>query len=184
MQMRPYQQAAREAVHRGVGTRAETGRCWCCPPGAARPLSLPRSPKTKSAAAAVLILHTGALLQQAADKLERTSGLKCRGKGGAPVWGSGTVSRQRPGPLMRQKRLGPVSAGLFSDHYHRRGTPRHFRQLSGDTGALCRCPCVKCDGNARPGRQAESGQGKPDSLAYEYTLPQGHSRGILTPIRH
>ena len=35
----------------GNGTRAETARCWFCPPAAAKPSSLQKSPKTKFAAA-------------------------------------------------------------------------------------------------------------------------------------
>ena len=84
----------------------------------------------------------------------------CRGKGRADL--SGRVvschGRQRSDPHAAETPC-PVSAGLLPDHYHRRGTPRHFRQLSGDTGSLFQCPCAGRDGNARPGRQAESGQG-------------------------
>mgnify|MGYP000340942000 CR=1 FL=1 len=133
----------------------------------------------------VLILaHRGELLDQAADKLMKTTGLGCAlEKAESSCQGSwfrvvvGSVQT-----LMREKRLGSFPADYFntiiideahhciSDSYQR--VLQHF---SGSTG-------VRCDGNARP-----RGYAKPwrifESLACEYTLPKAIKEGYLSPIK-
>ena len=78
MELRPYQEEARQAVQQG-GTRAAGARCWYCLPEAERPLSFPKviEDQVRRAGRRVLILATGSCFTQAADKLRQATGLGC-----------------------------------------------------------------------------------------------------------
>ena len=64
---------------RASGSPAIAGRCWCCPPAAARLLYFANWPSNWCARAteSLIIAHRGELLEQAADKLYQATGLRC-----------------------------------------------------------------------------------------------------------
>lgn len=81
MQIRPYQQAAREAVHR-EWDEGRNRTLLVLPTGCGKTIVFAKitEDEVRSGSRVLILAHRGELLQQAADKLERTSGLKCAGK--------------------------------------------------------------------------------------------------------
>ncbi len=78
MQMRPYQQAARTAVHR-EWDEGRNRTLLVLPTGCGKTIVFAKitEDEVRSGNRVLILAHRGELLQQAADKLERTSGLKC-----------------------------------------------------------------------------------------------------------
>ena len=158
MDLRPYQQEAREAV------QAE----WAA--GRRRTL--------------LVLAHRGELLDQAADKLAKTTGLGCAvEKAEESCIGSwfrvvvGSVQT-----LMREKRLGQFAPNFFStivvDEAHHCISDSYQKVLMHFDGA-------KVLGvTATPDRGDMRNLGAYfDSLAYEYTLPRAIKDGYLVPIK-
>ena len=116
MQMRPYQQAAREAVHR----EWDEGRkrtLLVLPTGCGKTIVFAKitEDEVRSGNRVLILAHRGELLQQAADKLERTSGLKCAVEKAEQTclgeWYRVTVGSVQT--LMRQKRLAQFPPNYF-----------------------------------------------------------------------
>ena len=173
MQMRPYQQAAREAVHK----EWDEGRkrtLLVLPTGCGKTIVFAKiaEDEVRSGGKVLILAHRGELLQQAADKLERTSGLKCAVEKAEQTclgeWYRVVVGSVQT--LMRQKRLDQFPSDYFqtiiideahhstSDSYQVILNHFHTANVLGVT--------------ATPDRGDKQNLGKVfDSLAYEYTLP-------------
>ena len=94
MQMRPYQQAARTAVHR-EWDEGRNRTLLVLPTGCGKTIVFAKitEDEVRSGNRVLILAHRGELLQQAADRLERTSGLKCAvEKAEQTCWGNGIGS--------------------------------------------------------------------------------------------
>ena len=185
MQMRPYQQAAREAVHR-EWDEGRNRTLLVLPTGCGKTIVFAKitEDEVRSGSRVLILAHRGELLQQAADKLERTSGLKCAVEKAEQTclgeWYRVTVGSVQT--LMRQKRLAQFPPDYFQTiiideaHHAISGSYQVILDYFSDAHVL--------GVTATPDRGDKQNLGKVfDSLAYEYTLPQAIHEGYLTPIR-
>lgn len=185
MQMRPYQQAARTAVHR-EWDEGRNRTLLVLPTGCGKTIVFAKitEDEVRSGNRVLILAHRGELLQQAADKLERTSGLKCAVEKAEQTclgqWYRVTVGSVQT--LMRQKRLAQFPADYFQtiiiDEAHHAISDSYQVILNHFANAHV------LGVTATPDRGDKQNLGKVfDSLAYEYTLPQAIHEGYLTPIR-
>lgn len=133
----------------------------------------------------VLILaHRGELLEQAADKIAKTTGLQCATEKAEETclgsWFRITVGSVQT--LMREKRLGNFPADYFNtiiiDEAHHCLSDSYQKVLKHFPDA-----CV-LGVTATPDRGDMRSLGQYfESLAYEYTLPKAIKSGYLTPIK-
>ncbi len=185
MELRPYQQAAREAVWE----EWDAGRdrtLLVLPTGCGKTIVFASITEdaVRRGGRVLILAHRGELLQQAADKLQRVTGLQsavekaeqtCLGQWFRVVVGSVQT-------LMRPKRLSQFPKDYFSsiiiDEAHHAISDSYQVILNHFTGA-------KVLGvTATPDRGDQKNLGQIfDSLAYEYTLPQAIKEGYLVPIR-
>ena len=185
MQMRPYQQAAREAVHR-EWDEGRNRTLLVLPTGCGKTIVFAKitEDEVRSGSRVLILAHRGELLQQAADKLERTCGLKCAVEKAEQTclgeWYRVTVGSVQT--LMRQKRLAQFPPDYFRTiiideaHHAISGSYQVILDHFSDAHVL--------GVTATPDRGDKQNLGKVfDSLAYEYTLPQAIHEGYLTPIR-
>lgn len=185
MELRPYQQSAREAVWQEWDTgRAKT--LLVLPTGCGKTVVFAKITEdaVRRGGRVLILAHRGELLQQAADKLERVTGLKsavekaeqsCLGE-----WFRVTVGSVQT--LMRPKRLAQFPEDYFSniiiDEAHHAISDSYQAVLNHFTGAQV------LGVTATPDRGDKKNLGQYfDSLAYEYTLPQAIKEGYLVPIK-
>lgn len=185
MELRPYQEEAKQAIfEQWDGSVNRT--LLVLPTGCGKTIVFAKvAEECVCQGNRVLILaHRGELLDQAADKIRRSTGLGCAvEKAESSCIGSwfrivvGSVQT-----MMREKRLGQFSDDYFdtiiideahhciSDSYQR--VLRHF-------------PEAKVLGvTATPDRGDMRDMGEYfESIAYEYTLPKAIKEGYLAPIR-
>lgn len=185
MELRPYQQEAKEAVFEqwGNGIRKTL---LVLPTGCGKTIVFAKVTEdcVRKGERVLILAHRGELLDQAADKLKKTTGLNsaiekaessCLGSWFRVVVGSVQT-------LMREKRLGQFPEDYFntiiideahhciSDSYQK--VLKHFPEahVLGVT--------------ATPDRGDMRNLGQYfESLAYEYTLPKAIKEGYLTPIK-
>ena len=184
MELRPYQQEAREAVEHQW--REVDRTLLVLPTGCGKTIVFASVTADRvSAGDRVLILaHRGELLEQAADKLRQAVGLGCAvEKAGENCLGSwyrvvvGSVQT-----LMREKRLEQFPPDYFGtiviDEAHHAVSDSYRRILDHFSDA-------KVLGvTATPDRGDMRDLGAVfESLAYEYTLPRAIREGYLTPIQ-
>ena len=184
MELRPYQQEAREAVEHQWGEVDRT--LLVLPTGCGKTIVFASVTADRvSAGDRVLILaHRGELLEQAADKLRQAVGLGCAvEKAGESCLGSwyrvvvGSVQT-----LMREQRLEQFPPDYFGtiviDEAHHAVSDSYRRILDHFSDA-------KVLGvTATPDRGDMRDLGAVfESLAYEYTLPRAIREGYLTPIQ-
>lgn len=184
MELRPYQQEAREAVEHQW--REVDRTLLVLPTGCGKTIVFASVTADRvSAGDRVLILaHRGELLEQAADKLRQAVGLGCAvEKAGESCLGSwyrvvvGSVQT-----LMREKRLEQFPPDYFGtiviDEAHHAVSDSYRRILDHFSDA-------KVLGvTATPDRGDMRDLGVVfESLAYEYTLPRAIREGYLTPIQ-
>ena len=184
MELRPYQQEAREAVEHQW--REVDRTLLVLPTGCGKTIVFASVTADRVAAGdRVLILaHRGELLEQAADKLRQAVGLGCAvEKAGESCLGSwyrvvvGSVQT-----LMREKRLEQFPPDYFGtiviDEAHHAVSDSYRRILDHFSDA-------KVLGvTATPDRGDMRDLGAVfESLAYEYTLPRAIREGYLTPIQ-
>ena len=184
MELRPYQQEAREAVENQW--REVDRTLLVLPTGCGKTIVFASvTADCVSAGDRVLILaHRGELLEQAADKLRQAVGLGCAvEKAGESCLGSwfrvvvGSVQT-----LMREKRLEQFPPDYFGtiviDEAHHAVSDSYRRILDHFYNA-------KVLGvTATPDRGDMRSLGAVfESLAYEYTLPRAIKEGYLTPIQ-
>lgn len=185
MELRPYQQAAREAIEREwEGGRART--LLILPTGCGKTVVFCTVAKdVVDAGGRVLILaHRGELLQQAADKLRAATGLGCSveraEETSAGSWYRVTVGSVQT--LMRPKRLARFAPDHFDaivvDEAHHALSDSYQQVLGHFPGAKV----LGVTATADRGDKRDLGQYF-ESVAYEYTLPTAIREGYLCPIR-
>lgn len=185
MELRPYQQEAKQAVFHEWDT-GNRKTLLVLPTGCGKTVVFAKITEecVRSGERVLILAHRGELLEQAADKIGKATGLKCAvEKAENSCIGSwyrvvvGSVQS-----LMREKRIGQFANDYFdtiivdeahhciSDGYQR--VLQHFDQ-------------AKVLGvTATPDRGDMKNLGSFfDSLAYEYTLPQAIKEKYLSPIK-
>lgn len=185
MELRPYQQEAKQAVFHEWDT-GNRKTLLVLPTGCGKTVVFAKITEecVRSGERVLILAHRGELLEQAADKIGKATGLKCAvEKAENSCIGSwyrvvvGSVQS-----LMREKRIGQFANDYFdtiivdeahhciSDGYQR--VLQHFDQ-------------AKVLGvTATPDRDDMKNLGSFfDSLAYEYTLPQAIKEKYLSPIK-
>lgn len=185
MELRPYQQEAKDAIFEQWDNGVKK-TLLVLPTGCGKTVVFAKVTEdcVRQGNRVLILAHRGELLDQAADKLMKTTGLGCAlEKAENTCWGSwfrvvvGSVQT-----LMRQKRLDQFPEDFFdtiiideahhciSDSYQK--VLQHFpdAQILGVT--------------ATPDRGDMQNLGQFfESLAYEYTLPKAIKEGYLTPIK-
>lgn len=185
MELRPYQQEAKNAILQ-EWDKGTNKTLLVLPTGCGKTIVFAKISEecVKRGKRVLILAHRGELLDQAADKIEKVTGLKsavekaeqsCKNTWFRVVVGSVQT-------LMREKRLSEFSDSYFdniiideahhaiSDSYQR--VLEHFKkaQVLGVT--------------ATPDRGDMKNLGTVfDSLAYEYTLPKAIKEGYLSPIK-
>ena len=185
MELRPYQREAKEAIFENWdnGTRRTL---LVLPTGCGKTIVFAKITEecVRNGDRVLILAHRGELLEQAADKIAKATGLGCATeKAEETCLGSwfrivlGSVQT-----MMREKRLGQFPEDYFdtiiideahhciSDSYQR--VLRHF-------------PEAKVLGvTATPDRGDMRNLGSVfESMAYEYTLPKAIKEGYLSPIK-
>ncbi len=185
MKLRPYQQEAREAVwHEWESGRAKT--LLVLPTGCGKTVVFASiaEDSVKKGDRVLILAHRGELLEQAADKLRKVTGLGCSvekaEKSCLGEWFRVTVGSVQT--LMRTKRLEQFPRDYFStiiiDEAHHAVSDSY--QVILDYFNNARVLGV----TATPDRGDQKNLGRIfDSLAYEYTLPQAIKEKYLVPIK-
>ena len=185
MELRPYQKEAKEAVFEqwSNGTRKTL---LVLPTGCGKTIVFAKITEdcVRNGDRVLILAHRGELLEQAADKIAKATGLKCATEKAEESclgsWFRITVGSVQS--LMRETRLSRFPDDYFdtiiideahhciSDSYQR--VLKHF-------------PDAKVLGvTATPDRGDMKNLGQVfESLAYEYTLPKSFKEGYLSPIK-
>ncbi|QOY37068.1 DEAD/DEAH box helicase [Anaerobacillus isosaccharinicus] len=185
MKLRDYQQDAREAIQ----TEWENGTkktLLVLPTGCGKTIVFSKviEDRVKKGERVLVLAHRGELLEQAADKLEKSTGLKCATEK-AEQTSIGSWYRVVVGSvqtMMREKRLEKFDKDFFdtiiideahhciSDSYQR---VLNYFELANVLGVT-----------ATPDRGDMRNLGSYfESLAFEYTLPKAIKSGYLSPIK-
>ncbi len=185
MELRPYQKEAEEAVFEQWenGTRRTL---LVLPTGCGKTIVFAKITEecVRRGDRVLILAHRGELLEQAADKIYKATGLgcavekaedSCKGSWFRIVVGSVQT-------LMREKRLGTFPADYFQtiiiDEAHHCISDSYQRVLQHFEGAQV------LGVTATPDRGDMRNLGTYfESLAYEYTLPKAIKEGYLTPIK-
>lgn len=185
MELRPYQQEAKQAVFHEWDT-GNLKTLLVLPTGCGKTVVFAKITEecVRSGERVLILAHRGELLEQAVDKIGKATGLKCAVEKAEDScigsWYRVVVGSVQS--LMREKRIGQFTSDYFdtiivdeahhciSDGYQR--VLQHFDQ-------------AKVLGvTATPDRGDMKNLGSFfDSLAYEYTLPQAIKEKYLSPIK-
>lgn len=185
MELRPYQNEAKEAVL----TQWEDGiqrTLLVLPTGCGKTIVFAKITEecVRNGKRVLILAHRGELLTQASDKIEKACGLKCAVEKADETcldsWYRITVGSVQT--LMREKRLSNFSSGYFDviiiDEAHHAVSDSYTRILNHFKNA------VVLGVTATPDRGDMKNLGKVfQSLAYEYTLPKAIKEGYLSPIK-
>ncbi len=185
MELRPYQEEARKAVEE-EWAKGVKRTLLVLPTGCGKTIVFARITEdcVRKGDRVLILAHRGELLEQAADKIKKSTGLGCATEKAEKTclgsWFRIVVGSVQT--LMREKRLGQFPADYFdtiiideahhsiSDSYQ--NVLKHFEQarVLGVT--------------ATPDRGDMQNLGEVfGSLAYEYTLPKAIKQGYLSPIK-
>lgn len=185
MELRPYQQEARKAVWDEWDTgRAKT--LLVLPTGCGKTIVFAAITEdaVRKGERVLILAHRGELLDQAADKIMKATGLGCSvekaGQSCLGQWFRVTVGSVQT--LMRAKRL----EQFRPDHFDTIIIDEAHHAVSDSYQVILRYfSNAKVLGvTATPDRGDQKDLGRVfDSLAYEYTLPQAIKEGYLVPIR-
>lgn len=185
MDLRPYQQQAREAVESDwdAGFRRTL---LVLPTGCGKTIVFSKivEDMVRAGCRCLILAHRGELLDQAADKLLQATGLRCAVEKAEETcldsWYRVTVGSVQS--LMREKRLAQFAPGYFDvivvDEAHHVLSEGYQRVLShfGEARVL--------GVTATPDRGDMRNLGQYfERLAYEYTLPRAIKDGYLCPIK-
>lgn len=185
MELRPYQEEARQAVEKQWEDGIDK-TLVVLPTGCGKTIVFAKITEdcVRSGERVLILAHRSELLEQAADKIEKSTGLKssvekaeesCLGS-----WYRITVGSVQT--LMREKRLNQFSPDYFDviiiDEAHHCISDSYRRILDYFNEA-------KVLGvTATPDRGDMKNLGQVfESLAYEYTMPQAIREGYLSPIK-
>lgn len=185
MELRPYQQEAREAIFEqwNNGIRKTL---LVLPTGCGKTIVFAKITEdcVRNGNRVLILAHRGELLEQAADKIHKSTGLGCAvEKAEESCQGSwfrivvGSVQT-----LMREKRLGKFPADYFQTIII---DEAHHCISSSYQKILQHFPEANVLGvTATPDRGDMRNLGSYfESLAYEYTLPKAIKEGYLSPIK-
>ncbi len=185
MELRPYQEESKSAVFK-EWNEGKNKTLLVLPTGCGKTIVFAKVTEecVKKGERVLILAHRAELLQQAADKIYKTTGLKSAlEKAGSSCLDSfyrvvvGSVQT-----LMRQKRLDQFDRDYFDtiiiDEAHHCLSPSYQNVLNHfDNSKVLGV-------TATPDRGDKQNLGKVfDSLAYEYTLPKAIKEGYLCPIK-
>lgn len=185
MELRPYQQQARESVH-SEWEQGNTKTLLVLPTGCGKTIVFAKITEdcVRTGARVLILAHRGELLEQASDKILKATGLKCAVEKAEESclmsWFRVVVGSVQT--LMRNKRLSQFPPDYFDniiiDEAHHALSDSYRKILNYFSSA-------KVLGvTATPDRGDMKNLGEVfDSLAYEYTLPQAIKEGYLCPIK-
>lgn len=185
MNLRPYQQEAKTAVF-NEWKQGHKKTLLVLPTGTGKTIVFAKITEecVQNGGRVLILAHRGELLEQAADKLEKATGLKCSvekaEQSSLNSWYRVTVGSVQS--LMREKRLAQFSPNHFStiiiDEAHHCISDSYQRVLEHfDTANVLGV-------TATPDRGDMKNLGQYfESLAYEYTLPAAIRDGYLSPIK-
>lgn len=185
MELRPYQQEAKDAIFEQWDNGVKK-TLLVLPTGCGKTVVFAKVTEdcVRQGNRVLILAHRGELLDQAADKLMKTTGLGCAlEKAENTCLGSwfrvvvGSVQT-----LMRQKRLDQFPEDFFDtiiiDEAHHCISDSYQKVLKHFPGAQI------LGVTATPDRGDMQNLGQFfESLAYEYTLPKAIKEGYLTPIK-
>lgn len=185
MELRPYQQEARDSIF-GEWEKGVSRTLLVLPTGCGKTIVFAKVAEecVRRGNRVLILAHRGELLEQAADKIATATGLGCATeKAESSCLGSwfrvvvGSVQT-----MMREKRLGQFPADYFQtiiiDEAHHCISDSYQKVLQ-------HFPEAKVLGvTATPDRGDMRNLGEFfESLAYEYTLPKAIKSGYLSPIK-
>lgn len=185
MELRPYQQEAKDSIF-DEWEKGVKKTLLVLPTGCGKTIVFAKVAEqcVRNGDRVLILAHRGELLEQAADKMAKTTGLGCATeKAEESCLGSwfrivvGSVQT-----LMREKRLNQFPEDYFQtviiDEAHHSTSDSYQRVLS-------HFPETKVLGvTATPDRGDMRNLGNVfESLAYEYTLPKAIREGYLSPIK-
>ena len=185
MELRNYQQEARKAIQEEWGKGVKK-TLLVLPTGCGKTIVFSKviEDRVKLGERVLVLAHRGELLDQAADKLEKSTGLKCATEK-AEQTSIGSWYRVVVGSvqtLMREKRLSKFDKSFFDtiiiDEAHHCISDGYQRVLNYfDESNVLGVTATPDRGDMRNlGTYFES-------LAYEYTLPKAIKEGYLSPIK-
>ncbi|MPW25971.1 DEAD/DEAH box helicase [Alkalibaculum sp. M08DMB] len=185
MQLRPYQEAAKEAIQ-AEWEKGNKKTLLVLPTGTGKTIVFSKVAEdcVRNGERVLILAHRGELLDQAADKLGQASGLVCATEK-AEETSLGSWFRVVVGSvqtLMREKRLNQFPPDYFNsiivDEAHHCISDSYQRVLNHFSSS-------KVLGvTATPDRGDMKNLGQYfESLAYEYTLPKAIKDGFLSPIK-
>jgi superfamily II DNA or RNA helicase len=185
MKLRPYQEAARIAVN-DEWERGVNKTLLVLPTGTGKTIVFSKiiEDRVRAGDRCLVLAHRGELLDQAADKLEKSTGLRCSVEKAKDTsinsWYRVTVGSVQT--LMRERRLSQFSPDYFGtivvDEAHHCISESYQRVLQHFNNA-------KVLGvTATPDRGDMHNLGSYfETLAYEYSLPQAIKENYLCPIK-
>ena len=185
LRLRPYQEEARQAVE-SEWEKGNSRTLLVLPTGCGKTIVFAKITEdcVRSGARVLILAHRGELLDQAADKIKKTTGLQCAVEKAEESclysWYRVTVGSVQT--LMREKRLNQFDPGYFDtiiiDEAHHCISDSYQRILHHFSGANV------LGVTATPDRGDMRNLGQVfESLAYEYTLPKAIKEGYLSPIK-
>ena len=184
MELRPYQQEARERIFQEWEKVDRT--LLVLPTGCGKTIVFAKITEdcVRRGDRVLILAHRGELLEQAADKLAKATGLRCATEKAEESclgsWFRVTVGSVQT--LMRKKRLDQFPADYFDDIII---DEAHHCLSDSYQRVLEHFPNAKVLGvTATPDRGDMRNLGQYfESLAYEYTLPKAIKEGYLSPIK-
>lgn len=184
MELRPYQQEARELIFQEWEKVDRT--LLVLPTGCGKTIVFAKITEdcVRRGDRVLILAHRGELLEQAADKLAKATGLGCATEKAEESclgsWFRVTVGSVQT--LMREKRLNQFPADYFDDIII---DEAHHCLSDSYQRVLKHFPDAKVLGvTATPDRGDMRNLGQYfESLAYEYTLPKAIKEGYLSPIK-
>ncbi|NBH72175.1 DEAD/DEAH box helicase [Clostridiaceae bacterium] len=184
MELRPYQQEAKEAVFQEWGKVKRT--LLVLPTGTGKTVIFAKIAEecVRQGSRVLILAHRGELLEQAADKVAKSTGLNCAvEKAGSTCMGSWfriTVGSVQS--MQREKRLEQFPGDYFDTIIV---DEAHHCISDGYQKVLGHFPQSRVLGvTATPDRgDMRNLGGYFESLAYEYTLPKAIREGYLSPIK-
>ena len=184
MELRPYQQEAKEAVFDEWEKVSKT--LVVLPTGCGKTIVFAKIAEecVRRGKRVLILAHRGELLEQASDKIARATGLRCAVEKAEESclgsWYRITVGSVQS--MQREKRLARFSESYFETIII---DEAHHCISDGYQKVLQHFPDAKVLGvTATPDRGDMQNLGQYfETLAYEYTLPKAIKEGYLSPIK-
>ncbi len=185
MELRPYQAAAKDAIF-AEWDKGTQGTLLVLPTGCGKTIVFAKVTEdcVRKGKRVLILAHRGELLEQAADKIAKSTGLQCAFEKAEQScigsWYRITVGSIQS--LMRDKRLNQFSSDYFGtiiiDEAHHCLSDSYQKVLNHFAAADV------LGVTATPDRGDMKNLGSYfESLAYEYTLPKAIKEGYLSPIK-